>query len=375
MRDAQIRNTDINSGYAFTYGASRTGLKSAISGYQNSIVLAVILFVVCAVAIVSAQQISTIEGPAQIWLDSPLVTAQPSDQNVVLRQIAYEATLATSRQAINILIGALVIVVLISIAVALHLNSRLVKTTREANHKIVQQNSDLRETKNVQDRFLTSATHELNTPLTVTTALTDVLAKNRDGNLTQRQLTQLAAVQRNNRHLQAMVDLMIQTSVAGENRDMETESIQYSDFMKSALDTIKGELEPQGVTLEWAVSPSDDLVDIDSNKVAKAVTSLVINAGQHSPEGAIVFVSTERTNGHIQTCIRDFGAGISEDDRAHVFSPFYRADTERNRRIRGAGLGLTLVRKIIESQGGKVGFTNNDDEPGTTFCFTLPVLT
>ena len=155
--------------------------------------------------------------------------------------------MASARRAATILIGAVVIVTLVSILVVARLNFALVRARRQLRA----QSADLRETKVQKGRFLNSATHELNTPLTVTSALTDVLARNRGGNLTERQVRQLAAVQRNNQHLIDMVDVMIRTSAANLERTFPKEPVIFSEFITNSIVSICTDMELQEVAVEW----------------------------------------------------------------------------------------------------------------------------
>ena len=100
----------------------------------------------------------------------------------------------------------------------------------------------------------------------------------------------------------------------------------------------------------------------------------MINGGQNSPESAIVFVSAEKVGNTIKTSVRDFGSDIPLEEREHVFSAFYRGDSESIRRNRGVGLGLTLSKRIVEDHGGEIGFDITPGEPGVTFWFTLPIV-
>ncbi len=118
-----------------------------------------------------------------------------------------------SERGRNILLGTLVLVVSISVAFGFYLNRLAVGSRSDLKSRAAEEVENVETAKR---RFIDTATHELNTPLTVTTALTDVLSRNREGNLTERQLQQLEAIKRNNRHLVDLVDLMIQTSEAGK---------------------------------------------------------------------------------------------------------------------------------------------------------------
>jgi len=345
------------------------GIKTTVAGYSPAICLAILVFVLATISIIRADHLIADGGPSHFAVGSKFVLLQFSQLGTQAKQVALQTGLESAHQAVNTLIMAVALITIIAVGVVVYLNANLVR----AKHKLENQNADLRDTKLLREQFLTSATHELNTPLTVTTALTDVLARNRQGNLTDRQLEQLAAIQRNNRHLQDMVDMMIQTTDTGVDRGMRSENVQYSEFIEGALESIKANLDLQGITIQWSVMTSTDCVNIDSDRITQVVSNLVVNAGQNSLDGAIVFISTERIENNVVTCVRDFGPGIPAADQPHVFSAFYKADTEINRRNRSAGLGLTIVKRIVEDHGGEVRLASDGQQHGTTFCFTLPI--
>jgi signal transduction histidine kinase len=357
----------VNSTYSTT--DLTLGTKHIVDSYRPTLLLVAVLVALCAGSILMADRLTGDDSSLSAAPAGEYVASKISEIGSQVKQGGQAATADSDRDSMRVLIFALIAAALTSAGVVFYLNRALVRARRQ----IHDQKFDLRVTKQLEQRFLASATHELNTPLTVTSALTDVLAKNKEGNLTERQLKQITAVQRNNRRLSEMVDVMIQSSVAGIDDGLRIEQIQYSEFIESAIKSIQADLALQGVQLEWSVMPSPDVVSIDSERISKVVSNLLINAGQNTPEGAIVFLSTERIGTEVRTCVRDFGPGISIDDRPHVFSPFYRGDSEVSRRNRGVGLGLTVAKQIIEGHGGEIGFESNATRSGVTFCFTLPI--
>lgn len=344
--------------------------KQLIGDYMPTLLLGLVLFSLCLISVVWAESTIGSDSNFGVQFHEKLVASRISITAGDLRSAAQEAGAGSGQRSASIYLGALVIVTLISIAVVARLNIVLVKTRRQLRNQAV----DLRETKLQRERFLNSATHELNTPLTVTYALTDVLARNADSNLTERQIKQLAAVQRNNQHLVDMVDVMIRTSAASLDLGIPKEPVIYSEFVSDAIKSVGVDMELQEVTLEWSVLPTAERVNLDPERMSQVLSNLMINAGQNSPEGAIVFVSTEKIGNTTKTCVRDFGQGIPSAERQHVFSPFYRGDSESSRRNRGVGLGLTLSKRIVEDHGGEIGFEDIPGKSGVTFCFTLPIM-
>jgi len=268
----------------------------------------------------------------------------------------------------NILLSTLVLVVSISVLFGFYLNRLAVRSRSDLKSRAAEEVENVETAKR---RFIDTATHELNTPLTVTTALTDVLSRNREGNLTERQLRQLEAIKRNNRHLVDLVDLMIQTSEAGKIAEYPRENVRYSEFLETTLTSIRNELELGEIKLEWSIEHSTDEVEIYPGRIAKVISHLVINAGRNVDKPGVVRVFTADDDGKIVTCIVNREIEIPEQEKELLFTPFYRADTEINRRVRGLGLGLTVVKQVVESYGGSVNVYSDEDD-GTQFCFTLP---
>jgi len=268
----------------------------------------------------------------------------------------------------NILLSTLVLVVSISVLFGFYLNRLAVRSRSDLKSRAAEEVENVETAKR---RFIDTATHELNTPLTVTTALTDVLSRNREGNLTERQLRQLEAIKRNNRHLVDLVDLMIQTSEAGKIAEYPRENVRYSEFLETTLTSIRNELELGEIKLEWSIEHSTDEVEIYPGGIAKVISHLVINSGRNVDKPGVVRVFTADDDGKIVTCIVNREIEIPEQEKELLFTPFNRADTEISRRVRGLGLGLTVVKQVVESYGGSVNVYSDEDD-GTQFCFTLP---
>ncbi len=115
------------------------------------------------------------------------------------------------------------------------------------------------------------------------------------------------------------------------------------------------------------------MISADSEALGSAVHNLLDNAVKYSSGQKVVWLDAEVAGGEIRIAIRDRGVGISERDRKHIFDRFYRADGEISKRIKGAGLGLSLVRHIVMAHGGKVECESRVGE-GSTFSILLPVV-
>ncbi len=346
---------------------TRLNVFQTVAIYRPATTCALTLLAFAVVSITWAFQLKGNAVSAESLAGSELVASRVAG---FLNLVSQVAAPSGYREAIFVLVGAIIFICVVSVGTVVYLNVALVR----ARNLLKSQKSDLRSLDVVKERFLTSVTHELNTPITVATALTDVLARNRDGNLTERQLEQLAVVRRNNKRLSDNVDAMIRASTAGVQLGLITETVHYSEFVETTLESLRNDIALQGIRVQSSSFPTRAKVDIDLDRISQVITNLLINAAHNSPEGSVISVSIERLENAVKTNIRDSGTGISAQDSDYVFSPFYRSDTESTRRIRGLGLGLTMVQRIVELHGGEVGFEPNRDDAGVTFWFTLPTI-
>jgi signal transduction histidine kinase len=113
-------------------------------------------------------------------------------------------------------------------------------------------------------------------------------------------------------------------------------------------------------------------VDADATRIRQIVQNLLANALSHTPEGGRVSVHVAREGGNAVVSVRDSGPGIAAEDLERIFERFYRVDESRGRERGGAGLGLSIVRRLVELHGGKV-WAESMPGLGATFVFTLPV--
>ncbi len=118
----------------------------------------------------------------------------------------------------------------------------------------------------------------------------------------------------------------------------------------------------------------DDLVKIeaDKDKINQVIENLISNAVKFSPQGGEITVSVERAKDELKVNVSDNGIGIPEKDLPHIFEKFYRASNASSEAIGGTGLGLGIVKYIVESHGGKISVESKLGE-GSTFSFVLPV--
>lgn len=115
-------------------------------------------------------------------------------------------------------------------------------------------------------------------------------------------------------------------------------------------------------------------VSADVDLLTQAFSNLLSNAARYTPEGGTVTVGLHAGPKQVVVSVSDTGIGIPEEQRGHIFTRFWRSDEARERSRSGFGIGLAMVREIVEQHGGTVGFTANEPGPGTTFEIALPLV-
>jgi signal transduction histidine kinase len=128
--------------------------------------------------------------------------------------------------------------------------------------------------------------------------------------------------------------------------------------------------ESKGIAVETRFAPGTERVSADRDKLLQAVRNLVENAWKYTPEGGRVTVSAERAARGIRVVFANSGSGIAAAELPFIFERFYRADRSRSREAGGAGIGLAIVKELIEAHGGKVGAESGKGE--TRIWFVLP---
>jgi signal transduction histidine kinase len=171
---------------------------------------------------------------------------------------------------------------------------------------------------------------------------------------------------------------------AGQLR-LERQPVALADVVDRAVEVLRPRAEAEEVALQVDLPEDLPLVDIDPRRVGQVLRNLLDNGLTHTPPGGEIGIAAHaacpergrdvrgrRDDEWIEVSVRDTGAGIAAEDLPHVFNRFYRADKSRSRATGGAGLGLSIAKRLIEAHGGRIG-VESEIGRGTRFTFTLPV--
>lgn len=221
-----------------------------------------------------------------------------------------------------------------------------------------------------RQNLLADVAHELRTPLTVLQGnlraiLDDVYTLDK---------AEVARLYDQTRHLISLVnDLHELAQAEARQLPLLLQPTNVSQLVQTSADIIEPVAEIEGITLQVAVPPLPVMVQADKARLTQVLQNLLTNALRHTSEGGMINLQVKMVDSEAVVTVQDTGDGIAAEHLPHVFDRFYRADRARDRDSGGAGLGLAIVRALIEAHGGRVEANSAGIGRGSTFLLHLPL--
>jgi signal transduction histidine kinase/CheY-like chemotaxis protein len=222
-----------------------------------------------------------------------------------------------------------------------------------------------------KDDFLATVSHELRTPLTPILGFARMLRSGQlDANGMERAL---ASIERNAELQSHLIEDILDFAriIAGKLR-LEVQPVDPAVVVEAAVDVVRPTALAKNVRLQVVLDPGAGPVSGDASRLQQVVWNLLTNAIKFTPKGGRIQVRVERINSHVEITISDTGEGISPDFLPYVFDRFRQADNSISRRHGGLGLGLSIVRQLVEMHGGQIDAASGGLDEGSTFTVKLP---
>ncbi|OUL21430.1 ATP-binding protein [Nostoc sp. 106C] len=225
----------------------------------------------------------------------------------------------------------------------------------------------------IKDEFLAIVSHELRSPLNPILGWAKLLKK-RSLNETAT-LRAVETIERN-AELQAQLidDLLDISRILRGKLAMSLETVNLTAIIEAALDTVRLAAEAKSIQIKLNLEPRVGSVKGDSSRLQQIVWNLLSNAIKFTPSGGQIEVNLKQIESQIEIQVKDTGKGISPEFLPYVFEYFRQADSSITRRSGGLGLGLAIVRQLVELHGGRVWAESPGEEKGATFTVSLPAL-
>ncbi len=224
-----------------------------------------------------------------------------------------------------------------------------------------------------KDEFLAIVSHELRTPLNAIVGWARML---REGKLDEGRTGQaIEIIDRNAKAQAQLIDDILDVSriVSGKLR-LDSRPVQLQQVIAAALDSIRPVADSKNIRLKTVLDPDAGPVSGDPDRLQQVIWNLLSNAAKFTPPDGEIEVRLANANSHIEIVVKDTGQGIGAEFLPHVFDRFRQADGSKTRRHGGLGLGLAIVRHLVELQGGSVKAQSDGEGKGSEFTITLPCV-
>ena len=223
-----------------------------------------------------------------------------------------------------------------------------------------------------KDEFLATLSHELRTPLNAILGWTRML---RLGHLEEsRRVTALEVIERNARaQVQLIEDLLDVSRIITGKLRLDMKPIAVNPVLEEAVNTVRPSADAKGVRLIWQTEPDAGAIFAAPDRLQQIIWNLLSNAIKFTPAGGLVELRAARIGKTVRLTVRDTGVGIQPAFLPHVFERFRQADSTTTRSHSGVGLGLAIVRHLVELHGGTISAASEGEGKGATFSVTFPV--
>ncbi|MBZ4418916.1 ATP-binding protein [Myxococcus sp. RHSTA-1-4] len=235
------------------------------------------------------------------------------------------------------------------------------RKAREAEQELLRENlrrtnEDLQRLAQMKDEFLANMSHELRTPLNAVLGQAEAMSEGIFGPVTEEQLSALNIVEESGRHLLSLINDILDITKSTVGRlELDLGPVPVEEVCQESLRLVREQARRKGVSVSYSSDGQAQSVWADRRRLRQVLLNLLTNAKKFTSEtGRIGLEVTARPGGEVAFSVWDTGLGIAEEDRQRIFEPFVQLDAGLGRRQEGSGLGLALVRRMVELHNGQL---------------------
>ncbi len=239
--------------------------------------------------------------------------------------------------------------------------------------QLAAQNVKLAQLNQLRSRIFANLSHEFRTPLTLILGPLKSLLDGRHGVLSPGAREQGDLMLRNTQRLLRLINQILDlTRLQAGSVTVHRQPVELVGFVRSVTQAFAPLAERSGIALVFRSGLPSLTLSADAEQIEKVLLNLLSNAVKFTGSGGIIDVSLNQVAGAAQIVVRDSGVGIAAADLPHIFDRFYQADSTSTRRYEGTGIGLALVKELVDLHGGEISLTSTPGQ-GTTFTVRLPL--
>jgi PAS domain S-box-containing protein len=248
---------------------------------------------------------------------------------------------------------------------------RLLTSEREARAEAEMARMEAQEANRLKDDFLAVLSHELRTPLNAILGWSSILSSRNDDGSVDRAIE---VIQRNAGVQKRLIeDLLDMSRILTGKMMIKSAQVDLNGVVHSAVDSVRPAISAKGIILDLQLEEGARFIIGDADRLHQVLWNLLSNSAKFTPSQGRIGIETKKVNSTIEITVRDSGRGISSDFLPHVFERFRQGDGSTTRSHGGLGLGLAVVRHLVEAHGGLVWATSEGAGKGATFVVSLPI--
>lgn len=272
-------------------------------------------------------------------------------------------------------IAFIVLIIVIIIIATTNLTLLNLEKQRKENQLIIEkQNQELINANIYKNLFLSTMSHELRTPLNAIIGYSQVMEKGLLGNLSEKQLEYISTIKTSGEHLLSLINDILDISLIEKGElTLIKDAFSIENALNEVLKLIVPQAKAKNIELCSSISPELTSVLGDRKRFKQIILNILTNAVKFTPDnGKITLIAEKNNNETIKISITDTGIGIKKEELPNVFNEFYQAKGNREKYQGSIGLGLTLIKKLVELHDGEISVESTPGT-GTTFYIVFPV--